>query len=107
MRASKREADKDKKNENDWQELSEQILTDIQEWRRNHSKATFREIEDEVQKRMSRLEAQVLQDAAQTSESREWGGKEGQERPKCPACQTPRWLHGTCPSCGVGIFPPR
>ncbi len=118
----------DTKTENGWQELSEQILTDIKEWRKAHPKATFREIEDEVHKRMSRLEAQVLQDAAQASESREWSGKEAEERPKCPVCQTPlqargkqkRKLqgvqgeevtltrdYGTCPNCGQGVFPPR
>jgi hypothetical protein len=74
----------------DWQSLSEQILTDIKEWRRAHPKATFREIEDEVHERMSRLEAQVLQDTAQESLSREWSGASEQERPKCPICSTPR-----------------
>jgi len=49
-----------KTTEGYWRELSEQILTDIKEWRRNHPQATFREIEDEVHERMSRLEAQVL-----------------------------------------------
>ncbi len=118
----------DKATEEHWRELGEQILTDIQEWRRTHPKATFREIEDEVHERMSRLEAQVLQDAAQASKSREWSGTAMQERPKCPVCQTPlqargqriRKLqgaqgqevtltrdYGTCPNCGAGVFPPR
>lgn len=74
----------------DWQRLSEQILTDIKEWRRAHPKATFGEIEDEVHSRMSRLEAQVLQDTAQESLSREWSRCSEQERPKCPICSTPR-----------------
>jgi hypothetical protein len=118
----------DKRTDGHWRELSEEILTDIKEWRQNHPQATFREIEDEVHERMSRLEAQVLQDAAQASKSREWSGKEAQERPKCPVCQSPlqgrgkrrRKLqgaqgqevtltrdYGTCPNCGVGFFPPR
>jgi hypothetical protein len=42
----------------EWQQLSEQILTDIKELRRSHPKATLREIEEEVHARMSRLEAQ-------------------------------------------------
>ncbi len=37
----------DKTSEEHWRELSEQILTDMTEWRRSHPKATFREIEDE------------------------------------------------------------
>lgn len=110
-----------------WQQLSEQILTDIKEWGRSHPKATLREIEDEVHQRMSRLEAQVIQDAAQQSEQRDWSGAPPEERPTCPVCGTP--LHargkrtrrmqgaggqeisltrsyGTCPTCGTGLFPP-
>ncbi len=118
----------DEEKDHHWQTLSEQILTEIKEWRRAHPKATFREIEHEVHQRMSRLEAQVLQDTAQESGSREWSGVPEQDRPKCPVCATPllargkrsRHLqgaggyditltrtYGTCPSCGTGIFPPR
>ncbi|EFH82218.1 ISKra4 family transposase [Ktedonobacter racemifer] len=109
-----------------WQQLSEQILTDIKEWRRAHPKATFREIEHEVHRRLSRLEAQVIQDAVQESEQRDWSGAPAQERPSCPVCGTPlqargkrtRCLqgaggqeitltrtYGTCPTCGTGLFP--
>jgi hypothetical protein len=114
--------------EEHWRDLSERILTEISEWRRSHPKATFREIEDEVHTRMSRLEAQLLQDTAQQSTSRSWSGARPQERPTCPVCQTPlhaRGKHqrklqgaggqavtlsreyGTCPNCGTGLFPPR
>lgn len=117
----------DKATEEHWRELSEEILTDIKEWRKEHPKASFREIEDEVHSRMSRLEAQLIQDTAQQSKSREWSGSSQQERPTCPVCSTP--LHargkrerrlqaaegqdvtlsrdyGTCPNCGTGLFPP-
>jgi uncharacterized protein with PIN domain len=117
----------DQATEAHWRELSEEILTDVKEWRRDHPKATLREIEDEVHRRMSRLEAQIVQDAAQASPSREWSGSPPSERPRCPVCQTPlnargkrkRKLqgvgshtvalsreYGTCPTCGTGIFPP-
>ena len=49
-------------------------LSDVKEWRRALRKATFREIEDEVHRRLSRLEAQALQDMAQESLSRDWSG---------------------------------
>jgi hypothetical protein len=117
----------DKATEDHWRKLSEEILTDVKEWRRAHPKATLREIEDEIHTRMNRLEAQLIQDTAQASTSREWSGSSQQERPTCPVCQTP--LHsrgkrqrnlqavggekvtlnreyGTCPSCGTGLFPP-
>lgn len=111
-----------------WQQLSEQILTDIKEWRRTHPKATLREIEEEGHTRLSRLEAKVIQDAAEESERRSWSGAAPPERPPCPVCGTPlqaRGKHarslqaaggqtisltrsyGTCPTCGTGLFPPR
>lgn len=110
-----------------WHKLREQILTDIKQWRRSHPKATGREIEAEVHRRMSSLEARVIEDAAQESRSREWSGTPPQERPSCPVCasllQAPgkrtRRLqgaggqpisltrsYGTCPTWGVGLFPP-
>src|SRR5579859_1725321 len=117
----------DEEKDQQWQKLSEQILTDIKEWRRAHPKATFREIEEEVHARMSRLEAQVLQDSAQASSSREWSRAGSEARPNCPVCGTglqargkqTRKLqgmggqeirlersYGTCPTCGTGLFPP-
>ena len=110
-----------------WLPKSEEILTDIKEWRRAHPKATFVEIEDEIHKRMMQLEAHLLQEAAQESTSREWGRTAGQERPLCPTCAVPlhargkqkRTLqgnggesvtlnrtYGTCPTCGESLFPP-
>lgn len=117
----------DKTPEEHWRELSEHILTDVREWRRIHPKATLREIEDEIHARMSRLEAQLIQDTAQASTSRTWSGASLHERPGCPVCGTPlqargkrqRKLqgpggqavtlnreYGTCPTCGTGLFPP-
>ncbi len=118
----------DQETEEHWRALSEQILTDVKEWRRVHPKATLREIEEEIHARMSRLEAQLIEDTAQQSSSREWSGSGPEERPHCPVCQQPlqaRGKHvrtlqaaggqevslkreyGTCPNCGTGLFPPR
>lgn len=117
----------EKTPEEHWRELSEQILTDVKEWRRTHPKATFREIEDEVHARMSRLEAQLIQDTAEASKSRTWSGASLQERSTCSVCSTPLYArgkrvrklqgaggqevrlnreYGTCPNCGTGLFPP-
>jgi RNase P subunit RPR2 len=117
-----------KVDEQAWLSKGAAILTDIKEWRRAHPKATFVEIEDEIHRRMMELEAQVLQDAAQESLSREWGQTPGQSVPVCPACAVPlqaRGQHrrtlqgnggqsvtlsrtyGTCPSCQKSFFPPR
>ena len=117
----------DKTMEEQWRDLSEHILTDIQDWRKSHPQATFSEIEEEVHSRMSRLEAQLLEATVQESPSRSWSGMSPQERPSCPVCRSPlqargkrqRTLqgaggqpirlhreYGTCPNCGTGLFPP-
>lgn len=113
-------------NDEAWLTKSAKILSDVKEWRKAHPKATFVEIEDEVHRRMMQLEAQLLQDAAQESASREWGKETGGERPKCPACHvalqargksvrslqgnggenvTLTRTYGTCPKCGESFFP--
>jgi hypothetical protein len=110
-----------------WRTKSIEILTDVKEWRRAHPKATYVQIEDEVHRRMMQLEAQILQDAVQASESREWGKMSGKLAALCPTCAAPlqaRGKHkrtlqgnggqpvtlsrtyGTCPQCGVSLFPP-
>jgi len=116
----------EEKDQQGWLKKSEEILSDIKEWRRAHPKATFVEIEDEVHRRMLELEAQVLQDAAQDSGSREWGRESIQEPPSCPKCGvslhargkqkrtlqgnggqsvTLNRTYGTCPKCGESFFP--
>ena len=111
-----------------WLQKSSEILSDMKEWRRAHPKATFVEIEDEVHKRMMQLEAQVLQEAAQESSSREWSRESGEEPPRCPTCGEPvqargkhqrtlqgnggqsvtlSRMYGTCPKCGESFFPSR
>lgn len=114
-------------DEQAWREKSMEILTDVKEWRRTHQRATYVEIEKEVHRRMMELEAQLLQDLAQASPSREWGKTLGQSAILCPTCHVPlqargkqkRTLqgnggqqvsitrtYGTCPQCGAGLFPP-
>ena len=47
-----------------WNGLSEEILSGMAEWREQHPKATFREIEAEVDQRLAVLRARMLADAA-------------------------------------------
>jgi YgiT-type zinc finger domain-containing protein len=109
-----------------WNGMSEEIISGIAEWRQQHPQATFRELEEEVDRRLSVLRAKMLADAALSSVQTEWesGGREV----LCPECGKPlekkgkkkRRLqtrggqevelereYGVCPACGQGIFPPR
>ena len=55
-----------------WNGMSAEILSDRVEWQAQHPMATFREIEAEVDKRLSELRAQMLSDAAMMSEEERW-----------------------------------
>ncbi len=108
-----------------WNTLSEEIISGMAEWRQQHPKATFREIEEEVDKRLSVLRMRMLTDAAIRSAQAEWD--QGSWDVICPTCgarlekkgKKKRRLqtrggqevelereYGVCPKCGQGIFPP-
>lgn len=108
-----------------WRELSAEAMSGMAEWRKQHPKASLREIERALDERLLKLRAQVLEDAAQLSEMRVWS--ESEELPICPDCKQAlefrlrgkRELqtqgghsirlereYGLCPNCGQGFFPP-
>ena len=108
-----------------WNGLSEEIMQGIADWREQHPKATFREIEEEVDKRLSALRAKMISDTAMASAQAEWeSGAAGVVCPKCGEklekkgkkkrklqTQGRREVelvreYGVCPKCGQGIFPP-
>jgi hypothetical protein len=91
-----------------------------------HPRATFAEIEEELDQRMARMRAGLLEDLALASAAASVGGSQSQERPRCPTCggelqergkhvrklttqgeQTVqlRRSYGYCPTCRVGVFP--
>ncbi|MEO9029835.1 MAG: hypothetical protein ABI413_13580 [Ktedonobacteraceae bacterium] len=103
------------------------LLTGMKEWRQQHLTATFREIEEEVDVRLAKLRAGMLEDLAGMSPQADWRQLPQEERPLCEQCRTPlvsrgkqsRWLQSnggqhikiergyrSCPQCGQGIFPP-
>ena len=111
-----------------WRQLSESVFEEMATWRKDHPQATFKEIEDELDARLSGMRAQMLADLAQQSQKRDRSGQEPGKRPRCPQCGSPlqaRGQHertlatqgggqvklsrryGTCPQCGSGLFPPR
>ena len=107
-----------------WQKLTEEILSGMKEWREQHPKAKFAEIERETMKRIAELQARIMEDIAQVSEATDWA--KGEE-PRCPECgakmqkrgKRERRMQGqggqgivlervyaVCPACGAEIFPP-
>lgn len=107
-----------------WNGRSEEIMADVAKWREGHPKATLREIEVEIDQRLSELRAKMISDTANASALADWEAAEGVV---CPACgaklvkkgKKKRVLltrdgrklelardYGVCVACGQGIFPP-
>jgi hypothetical protein len=111
-----------------WQQLTQDVTTEMRVWRLAHPKATLREIELELDARLQRMRAHMLEDLALTSSAADWAATPAEEVPRCPACDQPlqatgakpRTLqthgghaltlerpYGVCPACRAGLFPPR
>jgi YgiT-type zinc finger domain-containing protein len=103
-----------------WNGMSEEIISGMAEWRQRHPKATFREIEAEIDQRLAVLRAKMIADAAISS-------AQMAEVAYCPTCGAKMEKKGkkkrklstrggqavelereyeVCPRCGQGIFPP-
>lgn len=110
-----------------WEKLSEEVLTGMKEWRLQHPRATLREMEVALDERLARMRARMLEDMALASRAAEWKEASVDSKPKCPHCGEPlvsrgkgrRSLqtqggeelelergYGVCPKCGEGFFPP-
>jgi YgiT-type zinc finger domain-containing protein len=109
-----------------WQdELVEEALRDLSDWRTAHPKATFVQIEDAVEERVADLRARLTEDLVRSRASQE--AQDSGARPSCPKCGKPMASRGNhertitlrgnrqirvrrrytvCPACGAGLFPP-
>jgi DNA-directed RNA polymerase subunit RPC12/RpoP len=123
-RASEEAGMKGKELQASWKGLSEEILEGIAAWREEHPKATMREIEEEIDKRLSGLRATMLTDTANASGRAGWETGEGVACPDCGAKLVKKGRkkrvlltrdgrevqldreYAVCPVCGQGIFPP-
>ncbi len=113
-----------------WETLAAEVLVGIKDWRTQHPKATFTEIEQELDRELSRLRTRLLEDVALASAATDGGrgpGTSGGARATCPSCdgalvargQATRAVtvthnqtvtlprqYAVCSICGVGVFPP-
>ena len=62
--------------EQTWRAVSEALLEEMKQWQTMHPKAPFQELEQAMHTRMSRLEASVLQEAAQARPTSDWSHAE-------------------------------
>jgi len=67
-----------------WHTDSFELMTGMAEWRMQHPKATLREIEAALDRRLEYVRAKMLADVALLSEAREWEATAG-----APTCPTP------------------
>lgn len=101
------------------------LVEGLNKWREKHPRATMREIEEEIDRRMSKMRARLITDTVMRSAST---GMEKGKKEMCPKCggevkkkgKKKRKLetnggqeiefereYVTCQSCGHGFFPSR
>jgi len=124
---------KAKKNKRERSEQMQRVSAGLQDvlgmtqWRKEHPRATWAEIEAAVDAQINQLRAQLLQDLVLLGQDQNWSELPEEERPQCATCGMPLWgrgeqtrylqttggeavkltrTYGTCPTCGVGFFPP-
>lgn len=111
-----------------WEESGQELFLGLREWRALHPRATLREIEEELDRRLGRVRAQMLADLALASRAAEVSDGETGERARCGQCggalvsggKRQRTLqtvndqavtlereYASCPACGSRFFPPR
>ena len=113
--------------EDSWEQQAEEVILGIREWRLQHPKATFEEIEETVDASLARARARLLQDVALASEAAKVSNDPEDEGLRCGRCdhrlesrgQATRSLstyydqrislkrsYMVCPACRTGISPP-
>ena len=109
-----------------WESLAAEVLVGSKDWRVQHPRATFTEIEEELDRELSRLRTRVLEDVALASPATA-GEPAAGVLVGCPTCggrlqgrgQATRAVtvtrdqtvtlartYSVCAACGAGVFPP-
>ena len=107
--------------ESAWRALADTAFAQLTQWRTDHPRATFAEIEAATDRHLAAVRARVLRDVALASAAVSTPAT-------CPACGVRMQARGTetrtlvtdhdqavpltrtravCPACGAGLFPPR
>jgi YgiT-type zinc finger domain-containing protein len=112
-----------------WESLAAEVLVGIKDWRSQHPRATFTEIEDELDRELGRLRSRLLEDVVLASAATEGVPTAGAAGAPtgCPACGGALRVRGqatravtvtrdqtvtlaraytVCSACGAGVFPP-
>ena len=91
---------KAKKNKRERSEQIRQVSAGLQDvlgmtqWRKEHPKATWAEIEAAVDERINQLRAQMIQDVVQMGKTEDWSQQPEEERPRCATCGKPLSARG-------------
>jgi YgiT-type zinc finger domain-containing protein len=111
-------------HEQQWQQLSEEVMTGLRDWRAAHPRATFAEIEAVVDERLNGMRARMLEDLALASAAAEATAAGPGACPECGHALQRRGMqtrtltvqgdqavhlqrpYAVCPACGTGVFPP-
>ena len=78
-----------------WHEEAEAVISGMKEWRLQHPKATFRELEQALDARLGKMRVRLLRDAALASAATDLASAETGERLRCPQCGA-SWRIGVC-----------
>ncbi len=113
--------------EDKWAESFRQASDEVSQWRKKQPKATFSNIENQVDENLARIRADMIQDLVAASELADFKRLPAKERPKCPVCGKPLASNGQqkrqlvtsheqvvelarskgyCAHCRVSYFPP-
>ena len=111
-----------------WTVSFQEASDTVSSWREAHPRATFTEIENNVDEQLAQLRTKMIQDLVQESKLINIPDLPGEERPPCPVCGKPLAANGTqtrqlithhdqvielerskgyCRRCRVSFFPPR
>lgn len=111
-----------------WQEMFSEASEEVSQWRQAHPRASFTHIENEVDEKLAKVRAKMIEELALESKLANLKELKGEERPKCVGCgrrlaangRQKRALitnheqvvelersKGYCRHCRVSFFPPR